>query len=1083
MFPIATAIDVRYPVLRLSDFYDEFNRTDDAVVGGGWTDWSRDADTNASLSDNHVVLYDNKNGAAAQLYNTTLGNQSSSFITLRLNLTGTGDDNLYFLTKNGGVDVVDMGIDSAGDFNTACGVISIHTNTNYATIKVFSNYSENRYFLYYNDSRVCNASLNGQTTINKVLMYTSEPDLDYNVSIDYIRFGNPYNFTIFANDGVGNNLTTFNITINDTLYTTINGTINTTVPWYAGMRNITVNATGYTPYTNATYNITNNILTASLAPLPAPGALNVTITNPINDSILNNRTPELTYIYSSQTDLTANCTLYVNGTKHGTNLTVSNGTTTLIRVNASLPDNQYFMNISCIDTTTTTTSPDHNITIERNSPPIFLNITLPRNNTRFYDTTPTFTFNYSDRENLTLPCRLYLNDTLQRTNITTSNNTFTNLTTPTLTEYGDYIILLSCGETNKANITYNGTLAIYNKWAWIDTFNRADSGVVGNGWIESEAGSIMTNATIYNNTASLWDDSVTKGTTIINRGMSDIMNYSRIQFRYKVRELDGVTNEDDQYLSYYLNQGINTLLETQINQTNVTNPYYNMTGFSATSGYIVTTIDFDKTTNNYTLYINNTRIYEHPVSVWFTYTGFDLIAFTTTTDANKVNVSIDYVKIGEGYGELNVNLTNKTGGVISNFTANITHDYTSYTLQKSTTNETMRFNNLPNGTYTVTITPQSGYGTFTNKTDIYIGHTKNNTYTAPQSWVQLVFLNESDKASLSGVNISVDIFGVNQSFNGSTTTGTFNVTLPNDIYRIVYKPEGYATRNFFFKQETNQTNITLYTLHNNTATTISYSIFDETESYMQGVYVDVQKKFSDTNSFATVDMSKSNYAGGGTFTIDFDTAYRILIWENGEVIWQSAHANIPTTTIEIRVQTEPNPLEGIVEIYGVPVSLTFNNNSLIYTLTWNDATGLVRAGCLKIFKTSSMSGFELVNDTCLNNSVGSISINLTKYGNDSGHYLAEAWLDTNTNASWYPMSVLETIWGDTWLGRQGILLAIFLFGIIVFVSLSARNSQVTGFCIIGAILAINLLHLLPPLWTATMYLLVPIAILLIRRRD
>ena len=277
---------------------------------------------------------------------------------------------------------------------------------------------------------------------------SSPPSVTLMAPIDF------YNTSDTTPDFIFNVTDDVNLTLDCTLYinstphgtngSVINGTSTT----------ITVNDSldmgGYQWYVNCSDGVNNNmsasrtitIFSLPIVLLESPDDNNITIENILNFTF---------NVTDGDVGDVLNCTLYLDDIPHGTNSSVTNGTSTIITANSTILGGTYNWYINCSDGINSNMSETR--TLQVSTPPI-INLQSPVDYYNTSDTTPDFIFNITDTDDLPENCTLYINNT----------------------PYGDSTV--KCTQ-NQANVSTTcgldtGFYSWSNPGRWIDAYKTAD---------------------------------------------------------------------------------------------------------------------------------------------------------------------------------------------------------------------------------------------------------------------------------------------------------------------------------------------------------------------------------------------------------------------------------------------------------------------------------------------------------------------------------------------------------------------------------------------------------------------------------
>jgi len=247
---------------------------------------------------------------------------------------------------------------------------------------------------------------------------------------------------------------------------------------------------------------------------------------------------------------------------------------------------------------------------------------------------------------------------------------------------------------------------------------------------------------------------------------------------------------------------------------------------------------------------------------------------------------------------------------------------------------------------------------------------------------------------------------------------------------IEYSADGYEP-NYYFLNDivlTNQTtNITLYLLNDTLGDPIVIRVLDNSQLPIEEAYVSIQKYDSITNTFYTVGMAKTDFNGEDVVYLNYyDTYYRYSIVKDGELLSLTGTSKIYSSPIRIIIKSST---EFTYEKFkNIGYTLTFNNVTKNFILTYTDTTGDIATACLLVTKRTTLNDTTICSN-CESSNSATIYCDISSYGN--GTYIAQFYA---TGSLGY-IDFLDWIEGGaneiyTALGEDATFYA-FLLGIII----------------------------------------------------
>lgn len=267
----------------------------------------------------------------------------------------------------------------------------------------------------------------------------------------------------------------------------------------------------------------------------------------------------------------------------------------------------------------------------------------------------------------------------------------------------------------------------------------------------------------------------------------------------------------------------------------------------------------------------------------------------------------------------------------------------------------------------------------------------------------ITIYNESTNTQVTTTNGTVQLVGDNYSVEHTIINGSLTITTPvQDNYTITYwidadvPREHYAPIGF-----TNTTTLKLYTIDEGISNIYTAVIQDQSLSPLSGVTVSLLRAYilaNNTYVYETVEMAKTDTNGRAVFRVRPNIVnYKFLITDGVTTI-QTLPSKLTESTNTYIFSSQQNPLTSIALFPSVSRSLTYNNATLTYTLTWADSVGILENTCLQIYEKNT-SGTYNSSFACSSSSSGSLIHTVTNTNNTL--YEGTATFYTNTQYSTY----------------------------------------------------------------------------------
>lgn len=399
---------------------------------------------------------------------------------------------------------------------------------------------------------------------------------------------------------------------------------------------------------------------------------------------------------------------------------------------------------------------------------------------------------------------------------------------------------------------------------------------------------------------------------------------------------------------------------------------------------------------------------------------------------------------GVGVRTFNVSVRNETLG------GTITSD--------STNNGSTVFSLLQGYYYTFLFTPTTNYSV-TSAT--LLANTSTQLYnftTSLSNTLVLSFYNESTNAPLAAAtNVSLQVVGGSYNIN-TTCSISCNVTLGvPDNYTITYYLDPAVPRNYYTSLiPQSQNTIRLYIVDTNISAIYTPIIVNENTVPQGGVTVSLYRYFinnDNTGSYQVVEMEQTDTNGQAVLRVVPNTIPYKLGISKGSTAVVTSPTRFTTSSNYYTINQQANWLQAPSSMPGVQRSITYNNATLTFTLTWQDNNNVVTGACLDIAKTKL--GVYTASTQCQNGSAGSLTYTVTDTNSTS--YNAYGRLTTGTISGDYGIgpSTVDFSSNNAWqiFGLLG-----WLFSIIVITSIvMMANTMGTRMTVVGAVIGLVLM--------------------------
>lgn len=209
-----------------------------------------------------------------------------------------------------------------------------------------------------------------------------------------------------------------------------------------------------------------------------------------------------------------------------------------------------------------------------------------------------------------------------------------------------------------------------------------------------------------------------------------------------------------------------------------------------------------------------------------------------------------------------------------------------------------------------------------------------------------------------------------------------NVTLHADAYIQYSVQNGYTHRYYLINASLTNETTSLYLYNFNTTTTtetLQLNVVDENYNKYPNVYVKMLRYYPSEGLWRLVQMDKADDFGKTFFHVkEEDTDYKFIFQDYMTVLKTTnpLKFNCPTAddcVITVIVES----ISSISESLFKDFTYSYDNNTKIFTLTWNDPTGLTKEITLEAYSDTA-SGRVIWCSKTLASASGTLTCNLTK---------------------------------------------------------------------------------------------------------
>ncbi len=209
---------------------------------------------------------------------------------------------------------------------------------------------------------------------------------------------------------------------------------------------------------------------------------------------------------------------------------------------------------------------------------------------------------------------------------------------------------------------------------------------------------------------------------------------------------------------------------------------------------------------------------------------------------------------------------------------------------------------------------------------------------------------------------------------------------PNQTYTTNLQAEfdgADYSQNYHYLTNASLTNITnnisLYLLNDSKATLTVLTVYDQAQSPLEDVYIQIQLYDVGTDTFYTVGMAKTAFNGEDIAYLNwYDTLYKFVLTQDGTVVKTTTPYKISETPQIFEIATVTTYVYD--KFQDFLYSLYFNNVTNNFVLTFTKPSGLVDSGCLRVIKRNPSNDSQICL-VCETSSSATLYCNIANQGN------------------------------------------------------------------------------------------------------
>tara|TARA_Y100000310_G_C20688721_1_gene820787 strand:- start:2036 stop:4108 length:2073 start_codon:yes stop_codon:yes gene_type:complete len=566
------------------------------------------------------------------------------------------------------------------------------------------------------------------------------------------------------------------------------------------------------------------------------------------------------------------------------------------------------------------------------------------------------------------------------------------------------------------NLVQNSTLTTYNfnNTYFIDNFNRADSGTVGNGWTEVNSGGDFS---ISNN--KLFATLTGSGEATLTKNISNVSVVESLSWNWNSTDINGAGNNLVQLYAYdggteCFNLGLGGATTSQF----LLDGSWIGSNISANTDYFMTVQDLDFDSKTFNVYANGILQAGGSLSTCNQFTS--LKWRIASNDGGTINSYIDDLEMGKLLSP-SVNNWNcqscDNNSECSSLTSNSTFSMADF-YSCSSGNVALNFTLRDEENESALIGDMDGTLTLDSLQD---------------SKAYSFDLNDNSNFGmcLEPSNVNVNVSG-------------FMEYLPNS--------SSYTyPRQYYFDQNTingnNTQDISLYSLVDSLSTAVQFTA-SKAGSLASDILIHLQKYDPATNAFRLVAMGQTSSSGTDIIYLRLtDAWYRILAYDEGELGFTSGPEHITSTNYLMNLIGGTAGENAVIEfgewldLGNIIFTLNYSNASQAFQLVADDSSGASTSMCLKVDKHDMLNGTTNICYQCVSSASVSISCAIT----DTDAYYTAQFIGY-TNNTWRVLgSLTQDLSGkiaDT-IGKDGTFYAFLLVGVSAFAAIWSPAAAIT----------------------------------------
>jgi hypothetical protein len=311
-------------------------------------------------------------------------------------------------------------------------------------------------------------------------------------------------------------------------------------------------------------------------------------------------------------------------------------------------------------------------------------------------------------------------------------------------------------------------------------------------------------------------------------------------------------------------------------------------------------------------------------------------------------------------------------------------------------------------------------------------------YVFPDDILNITFYYEDDLSLANDTTVIAEFISTNYSTSKNTTTGYMNVSLAFPVtYQVRYREDGGIVRTYTFTMVDDQyNNLSLYLPQDNIEN-VTINVVDQYGDPVVGASISIQKYFVSLNAYQLVTITETNFEGQSLVAMELYTEfYKFLVSFGGELLLTTDPSYLISDEITLQIVIGEEVGEDIDFYQAITKSLSYNNATNNFRLTYNDPNGIGTYVCLAV-TNKTLLGVNYMGSSCSSSSSATLLFNIPEANNTI--YEAIATYRNNDGKMVYLDSYLLTVGGGADappdLSTEGLFIQILLTIAVVLVAI------------------------------------------------